>query len=228
MIPLKANIPTKTFPIISISFIVVNILIFSWQRLTFDVAECAVIFKYYGLIPIEFFTSLIENHELLPYNVLTVFTSMFLHGGLFHVIGNILYLWIFGNNIEDALGRGRFFVFYFLSGIAAAIFQLLSDPSSSIPMIGASGAVSGILGAYLVLYPRARIKTMFFIFIFIKIVDIPAFFLLTLWFFMQILFSGGDGVAYHAHIGGFIFGLLTGRLLSRNNTRKMKNTERFT
>jgi membrane associated rhomboid family serine protease len=127
----------------------------------------------------------------------------------------MLYLWIFGNNIEDAMGHGRFFFFYLLAGIVAAFAQLLYDPASTIPMIGASGAVSGVLGAYLVLYPYARVKTLLFIVIFVKVVDLPAIVLLTIWFFMQVLYSSLEGVAWYAHIGGFVFGLVTIKLFSR-------------
>jgi len=144
---------------------------------------------------------------------------MFLHGGILHLVGNMLYLWIFGNNIEDALGHTRFILFYFLSGIVAAAFQFFYDPASSVPMIGASGAVSGVLGAYLVLYPHARIKTILIIIIFIKVVEIPAVLLLTLWFLMQILYSGMEGIAWFAHIGGFIFGLVTAKLMVRKKRR---------
>jgi membrane associated rhomboid family serine protease len=144
---------------------------------------------------------------------MTLFTSMFLHGGFLHLAGNMLYLWIFGNNIEDALGHLKFILFYVFAGLAAAVFQLLYDPSSTAPMIGASGAISGVLGAYLVLYPYARIKTLLIIFIFFKIVELPAILLLTIWFFMQILYATSmEGVAWYAHIGGFIFGLLVVRL----------------
>ncbi|MCX5805269.1 MAG: rhomboid family intramembrane serine protease [Proteobacteria bacterium] len=166
-------------------------------------------YKNYGLVPYDFIMAFTDKYELLPYNVLTVFTSMFLHGGFIHLGGNMLYLWIFGNNIEDSMGHGRFIFFYICSGIAAALFQLLYDPFSVVPMIGASGALSGILGAYLLLFPHARIKTLIFIFIFIKVVELPAVVLLTIWFFIQLLFSQGDGVAWYAHIGGFIFGLIT-------------------
>ena len=160
-------------------------------------------------------TSASSRLDLVPYNVMTIFTSMFLHGGFFHLGGNMLYLWIFGNNIEDSTGHGRFILFYLLAGIAAAFAQLFYDPTSNIPMIGASGAVSGVLGAYLVLYPYARIKTLLFIIIFIKIVELPAIVLLTIWFFMQVLYSGMEGVAWYAHIGGFVFGLIMIKLFSR-------------
>jgi membrane associated rhomboid family serine protease len=187
-------------------------LVFLWQKIVLYGIEGDIIYRYYGLIPREFMTSLSSRWDLLPYNILTVFTSMFLHGGFLHLGGNMLYLWIFGNNVEDAMGHKRFIVFFLLSGVIAALFQFFYDPTSSVPMVGASGAISGILGAYLILFPRARIKTLLFIFIFIKIVEIPALLLLTIWFFMQILYSHMEGVAWHAHIGGFVFGLITIKL----------------
>ncbi|MBP1747675.1 MAG: Rhomboid family protein [Deltaproteobacteria bacterium] len=208
MIPLKDNIPTRTFPIITVGFIFVNIIIFVWQHITLHASAGAMLYTYFGLVPKEFIASFVSRHDLLPYNVMTIFTSMFIHGGFLHIIGNMLYLWIFGNNIEDRLGHIGFFFFYIVSGICAALFQLFYDPSSEIPMIGASGAVSGVLGAYLVCYPYARIKTILIIVIFIKIVDIPAVILLTVWFFMQFLYANVDGIAWYAHVGGFIFGLL--------------------
>ena len=208
MIPLKDNLPTRTFPIITLGLIFVNIIIFVWQHVMLQASAGAVLYTYFGLVPKEFIASVVSRHDLLPYNVMTVFTSMFIHGGFLHIIGNMLYLWIFGNNIEDRLGHGGFFIFYFASGICAALFQLFYDPASEIPMIGASGAISGILGAYLVCYPHARVKTLLIIIVFIKIVDIPAVLLLTAWFFMQFLYANIDGIAWYAHIGGFIFGLL--------------------
>jgi len=218
MIPLKDNIPTRTFPIITVGLVFVNIVIFVWQTVFLHASAGATLYSYYGLVPREFIASVVTRHDLLPYNIMTVFTSMFLHGGILHLSGNMLYLWIFGNNIEDRLGHVGFFFFYMLSGMFAAAFQLFYDPVSEIPMIGASGAVSGILGAYLVIYPHARIKTLIIILILIKIVDIPAILLLTIWFFMQFLYSSVDGIAWYAHVGGFIFGLIFALLFVR--TRK--------
>jgi len=219
MIPLKDNIPTRTFPIITVSVLFVNMLIFVLQSLLLAPRDIEAFFKYYGLIPYEFSLAVSQRWELLPYNILTLFTSMFIHGGVFHVVGNMLYLWIFGNNVEDSMGHVRFIVFYFLAGIVAAAFQYFYDPASTIPMVGASGAVSGILGAYLVLYPYARVKTLLFIFIFIKIVELPALILLTIWFLMQVLYSHMGGVAWHAHIGGFLFGLLSIRFFRKKRGR---------
>jgi len=212
MIPIKDNILTRVFPIITISVIIVNILIFLWQRLAFGGVDSHTIYKYYGLVPHELSMALNGRHDLLPYNILTIFTSMFLHGGIFHLAGNMLYLWIFGNNVEDAIGHKKFIVFYLLSGVVAALFQFLYDPSSNIPMIGASGAVSGVLGAYLLLFPYAKVKTVLLIIIFIKVVELPAILLLSIWFLVQLFFSNGEGVAWYAHIGGFIFGLLSIKL----------------
>ncbi len=219
MIPLKDNIPTRTVPIITVGIIVVNISIFIWESLLFP-EEREQVFRYFGLIPRELTVALGSRMELLPYNVITIFTSMFLHGGLLHLLGNMLYLWIFGNNIEDSLGHGRFLYFYLLSGLFAALAQYLYDPMSNVPMIGASGAVSGVLGAYLVLYPTARVITLVFIFIFIKIIELPALIFLTFWFFMQFLYSNIEGVAWYAHIGGFLFGLVVAKPFAKRHYRR--------
>jgi membrane associated rhomboid family serine protease len=226
MIPLKDNIPTRTFPIITLTIIFVNTLVFLWFRLSLTSAQGEALYKYYGLVPRELMVSLETKRELLPYNLLTIFTSMFLHGGILHVAGNMLYLWIFGNNVEDAMGHRRFILFYFLSGIAAALSQFLYDPESAIPMIGASGAVSAILGAYLVLFPYAKVKTMLIIIIFIKVIELPAILLLSIWFFMQIMYSHAGGVAWYAHIGGFIFGLVTIKMFSGQQRRGRLRTRK--
>ncbi|HAR96747.1 MAG TPA: rhomboid family intramembrane serine protease [Deltaproteobacteria bacterium] len=219
MIPLKDNIPNRTFPIITIIIIVVNIVVFIYASLM-PLGAQRLLIERYALIPREFMIALEERPELLPYNLLTIFSSMFLHGGIFHIAGNMLYLFIFGNNIEDSVGHLRFIVFYGASGLAAALMQFFFDPGSGIPMIGASGAVSGVLGAYLLLYPFARIKTLIFIFVFVTTVEMPAVVLLTVWFLMQVAFSHiGKGVAWWAHIGGFIFGLVTIKLFTLGRPR---------
>lgn len=223
MIPLKDNVPTRSFPIITISLVLVNILIFLWSWTQPGEYLENFLFKYYALNPAELLTSLTARPNLLPYNLLTIFTSMFLHGGILHVAGNMLYLWIFGNNVEDSMGRFRFLLFYLLAGLVAALVQFSFDPTSSIPMVGASGAVSGILGAYLILFPRARVKTLIFIFIFITTVDIPAMLLLSIWFFFQIAFSYSQGVAWFAHIGGFIFGVICAKIFTFGS-RKVKTS----
>jgi membrane associated rhomboid family serine protease len=214
MIPLKDNVPTRTFPIITITIVLVNILVFLRSLMLTDGLGRHVV-QAYALIPKELLVAATARPDLLPYNILTIFTSMFLHGGILHLGGNMLYLWIFGKNVEDATGHSRFILFYLFSGVAAALVQCSVDPGSAVPMIGASGAISGILGAYLLLCPRARVKTLIFIFLFITTVDIPAMVLLSLWFFVQIIFSHGQGVAWFAHIGGFLFGLVTIKLFTR-------------
>jgi membrane associated rhomboid family serine protease len=225
VIPIRDNIPTRSVPIITISLIVVNTSLFIHAVFMPASVEKELVMKY-GLIPRELFLSVHDRLELLPYNVLTIFTSMFLHGGFLHLGGNMLYLWIFGNNIEDSTGHLKFVLFYGLSGIAAALVQFVYEPTASVPMIGASGAISGILGAYLVLFPYARVKTLIFIFFFITTVELPAIVLLTIWFFMQVLFSHTEGVAWSAHIGGFLFGLVTIRLFTLGR-RTARPTRRY-
>jgi membrane associated rhomboid family serine protease len=157
--------------------------------------------------------------------LLTVLTSMFMHGGWLHIAGNMLFLWIFGNNVEDSMGRGRFVVFYLLCGLLAALAQLLTDASSDVPNIGASGAIAGVLGGYILLYPRARVLTAVVLIVFFTFVEIPAYLVLGVWFLLQVLDGStalggqeaGGGVAYFAHIGGFLAGVLLIRLFA---TRK--------
>jgi membrane associated rhomboid family serine protease len=142
------------------------------------------------------------------------FTSMFLHGSWLHLIGNLWFLWLFGNNVEDSMGHGRFLLFYLITGLAAAGAHIFSEPASMIPIVGASGAISGAMGAYLVLYPRARIQTLFFFLIFIRIIAVPAWFVLILWFALQLLsgyatpVGSTGGVAFWAHVGGFVAGVV--------------------
>jgi membrane associated rhomboid family serine protease len=163
-----------------------------------------------------------EDSGLAP-TWLTLLTSMFMHGGLLHIAGNMLFLWIFGNNIEDAMGRTKFILFYLGGGLAATLAQVLIDTSSTIPSIGASGAVAAVLGAYALLYPRARVVTLVILVVFITIIELPALLVLGLWFLLQLFYGsaelaqpvGGGGVAYWAHIGGFVFGLALVKLLAR-------------
>lgn len=178
--------------------------------------------RSFALIPARMFHAQAAGDGAVPVAV-TVFTSMFLHGGFLHVAGNMLYLWIFGNNVEDAMGRMRFVFFYTLCGFLAAFSHALTNTSSPVPMIGASGAVSGVLGAYLLLYPRARVLTLVPVFYFIRIIEIPAVFVLGFWLVLQFLSvlmsagSGGGGIAWFAHIGGFIAGLVLIGLFKRSN-----------
>ena len=156
---------------------------------------------------------------------LTLFSSMFLHGGFLHLFGNMLYLWIFGNNIEDTLGHSRFFLFYLICGLVAGVAQVFSNPNSTVPMIGASGAIAGILGGYLLLFPGAQVVTLVFFFFFLKIIRIPALLVLGFWFLIQFLHLGGGtggNVAWVAHIGGFIAGLVLVKLFQPQPAKRRK------
>lgn len=193
----------------TVGLILANALIF-YHQLTLSLPAAQRFIFEWGAIPYQIVQGeVLYGRGLFP-PFLTLFSSMFLHGGFLHLSGNMLYLWIFGNNIEDTLGHLRFLVFYLLAGLAAALLQVLSDPQSTTPMIGASGAVAGVLGAYLLLFPHARILTAMFIFFFIRLIRVPALLILGFWFFMQLLgvASGAEtGVAFFAHIGGFLAGL---------------------
>jgi membrane associated rhomboid family serine protease len=208
-IPLYDDNPTVRAPIITYLLIGLCVGAFLWQL---GHNERLVLYAY-GMIPAELF-GLWRPPRL--YQVVPpwakVLTSMFLHGGWFHLIGNMLYLWIFGNNVEDALGRGRYLFLYLCCGIVAALAQAFVSPSSRIPMVGASGAIAGVLGAYLLLHPGANVRCFVWIVIFFRIVNIPAWTMLGLWFAMQLLSglsvaSGTPGVAFWAHVGGFVTGL---------------------
>ena len=202
MIPLKDENPTRNFPFLTLLFIVLNIGVY-FYGINLPVHP-SVLYAEYALIP----TQLINN-PLSAYP--TVYTSMFLHSGIWHLGGNMLYLWIFGNNIEDVLGKARFVLFYFVCGTLAALGHIATDLDSNIPMVGASGAISGVLGGYLILFPFAKIKTFIFLGFFWTIVRIPAILLLLFWVILQIWSSvspEADGTAWFAHIGGFVAGVL--------------------
>ncbi len=222
MIPLRDDNPTTIRPLVTVGLIVACILIFLWQS-SLGVGQGAAVYAL-GVIPAVLFGQAQLAPELgwvTP--VLTPMTSMFLHGGIFHLLGNMLYLWIFGNNIEDAMGHGRFVVFYLLCGIAAVFSQALPDTSSVIPMIGASGAISGVLGAYLLLYPRARVLVLIPLGFFLHTMRLKAGLVLAIWFLIQIFSSlsagDGPGVAWHAHIGGFVAGIILLPIFKRRDVR---------
>jgi membrane associated rhomboid family serine protease len=209
-IPLKDDNPTLTFPVVTLGLILANAWVF-YHQISLDVVESQRFVFDWGAIPYQIMTGqTLYGPSPVPV-YFTPISSMFLHGGFLHIFGNMLYLWIFGNNIEDTLGHLRFFFFYLVCGLCAALTQVLSNPNSTVPMIGASGAVAGILGAYLLFFPGARVLTLFFIIIFIKFIRLPAIIVLGFWFFLQLLgVMGGaiSNVAFFAHIGGFIAGLL--------------------
>lgn len=210
MIPLRDHNPTVLTPVVTVALIAANTAAFFYE-LSLDPRYLERFIYQMGMVP----SSLLYAHIPGTGGYFTVLTSMFLHGGWLHLIGNMLYLWIFGNNIEDSMGHLRFIVFYLLTGIVAAAAHLVFNPSSSVPTIGASGAVSGVLGAYLVLFPHAQIETLITFGWFIRIVLLPAWALLIVWIGLQFLHQlleplspGGGGVAYAAHIGGFVAGVV--------------------
>jgi membrane associated rhomboid family serine protease len=201
MIPLRDVIPSRTFPFVTITIIVLNALAFMLE-LTLDPHALGQFVRVYGVVPGDF-------------HVPTLITSMFLHGGWSHILGNMWYLWIFGDNVEDQCGHGRFVIFYLLCGIAAAAGQIIMNPTSMVPTIGASGAIAGVMGAYFVLYPQSRVLTLIPIFWF-EVIEVPAIVLLGFWFLLQLVSAGtvaatasttGGGVAFAAHVAGFLVGL---------------------
>jgi membrane associated rhomboid family serine protease len=213
VIPLRDDNPSSIAPVATIAFIVACVLVFLWQ-LSFGAEGGQRIVYALGAIP----AVLLGQQQLPPELTLippwaSVFTSMFMHGGWMHLIGNMLYLWIFGDNVEDSMGHVRFVIFYLLCGIAAVLAQALPDPSSTVPMVGASGAISGVLGAYLLLYPHARVLVLIPLGFILQTMRIPAGLVLVLWFGLQLLSNvmaqpGQGGVAFRAHIGGFVVGMI--------------------
>ncbi len=214
MIPLHDDNPTEINPIVTIALIVACSLVFLYQAALPEKTGEEFVF-HYGAIP-----AVIFGHEESPLEItvgfpatLTLLTSMFLHGGWMHLIGNMLYLWIFGNNIEDVMGHVKFVIFYVVCGVLAAMSHALTDPSSAVPMVGASGAISGVLGAYLHLFPRAQVLVLIPLGLFTRTMYVPAGFVLGFWFVLQLLSGGmslgrsGGGVAFFAHVGGFVAGM---------------------
>jgi membrane associated rhomboid family serine protease len=197
VIPLKDSIPSATRPVVTYALIVANSLAFLWELTGPDLVQ-------YTLVPARF----TAHPSLAP-----IVTSMFLHGGWLHLIGNMLYLWIFGDNVEDRLGHFRYGFLYFAGGVAAALAQVYMAPDSPIPMVGASGAIAAVLGAYLVLYPHARVYTL--IPLFFGVIGIPAVLYLGFWFVLQLM----SGVAFFAHVGGFVCGIVLVKLLDRGPAR---------
>jgi membrane associated rhomboid family serine protease len=217
MIPLRDIIPSRTTPVVTVSLIAVNVLVFLFELSLGDGIDGFI--RDWGVVPATF-------------SIVTLFTSMFLHGGILHVGGNMLYLWIFGDNVEDRMGHGRFITFYLLCGLAAAVGQAYVDPDSTIPMVGASGAIAGVMGAYFVLYPHSRIVTLVPLFIFVQIIEIPAIFFLGIWFLMQFLSGVGSiadsatgangGVAFWAHAAGFVAGLVGVMIFKRPERQRVE------
>jgi len=239
MIPIKDYNPTRRFPVLTLALLISNVAVFIRDRLTGHY-ERVVVQTGHGEMTINHFVGgLSERLSLVPARFIahpfiewpTIFTSMFLHGNWLHIGSNMLYLWIFGNNIEDTLGRARFLPFYFFCGAAAGIAQVLSDPTSTVPMVGASGAIAGVLGAYLILFPRARILTLVPVFIIFFTIEVPAFLIIGYWALIQFAnaywLGGGEmgrgGVAYYAHLGGFAAGIALILLLGGGAGRRKRS-----
>ena len=227
MIPLKDDNPTSGRPVVTYFLIGICVVVF-FMQLGSESYRTGQLFYSYGLIP-----SVLMGHDQLPMDFyavpayLTIFSSMFMHGGFMHLIGNMLYMWIFADNIEDNLGPKKFIVFYLLCGIGAAMAQVLADPSSQVPMIGASGAIGGVLGAYIINYPKAKVLVLIPLGFFLFSQKIRALYVLGFWFILQFINSSmmssqGGGVAYAAHIGGFVSGMILILFFNKRITRKTK------
>ena len=218
MIPIRDTIPSRTAPIVTVALIILNVIVFLHEAALGPYLERFVM--AYGLIPARLVYW--DGDPLDPARFLPLVTSMFWHGGWLHLLGNMLYLWIFGDNVEDKLGHFRYLLFYLAAGVAASLTQVALNPGSTLPTVGASGAIAGVLGAYIISFPRARVVTFVPLFFLPWIVQIPAFVYLAFWFLMQVL-SGlaemglpaqnGGGVAWWAHIGGFIAGIVLVKLM---------------
>ena len=221
MIPLRDTIRPETMPVVTRLLIVINILVFLYQTGLGTAGERFIL--THGLVPRRFDLGRLDAFR-------PIFTSMFLHGGWMHLIGNMLYLHIFGDNVEDRLGHLRFLLLYVLSGLAAGLAQIAINPDSPLPMVGASGAIAGVTGAYFLFFPHARVVTLVPVFVFLQIVEIPAVFFLLFWFAFQLLLgigslgmdTAGGGVAFWAHIGGFIAGMVLGPMLARRPPRTLR------
>ncbi|MCS7287297.1 MAG: rhomboid family intramembrane serine protease [Anaerolineae bacterium] len=220
MIPLADDIPSRRLPVITYLIIAINILVFFFELSLGRYLDRFI--AIFGLTPWY-----IVNWSSYPFVFITVFTSMFLHAGWIHLFGNMLYLWVFGDNVEDAMGHLRFLFFYLLSGCAAAFAQVLVNPLSKVPMIGASGAVAGVLGAYFLFYPRARVIMAVPFFFYLQMISVPALLVLGSWFLVQLLNGFATitastavtgGVAWWAHIGGFVAGLVLGPIFRRRRS----------
>ncbi len=207
MIPLRDNIPHRRKPIVTTIILTLNIIVFLYQWLLGSKVENFI--YQYGFIPYRLFLPLTLKAKIIP-----IFTSMFIHAGFWHLFGNCLYLWIFADNVEDRLGHFRFLIFYLLCGVSATLIHTIFNLHSKIPAVGASGAIAGVLGAYFMMFPYARVLTLVPFFIFWEVIEIPAFFFLGFWFVYQFLLGlvtigrMGAGIAFWAHIGGFVAGIV--------------------
>ena len=214
MIPIRDQIPTRRVPVVNYLLIAANVLVFLFQILAGPYEDTLV--YQFALIPVHFTTNISLG------DITDIFTSMFMHAGLAHIGGNMLYLWIFGDNVEDSMGRGRYILFYLAGGLVASLTHIFTNPGSSIPTVGASGAIAAVLGAYLILYPQSRVLTIIPLGFFMRMTMVPAGIVLGLWFVLQLFsgvlsFGGPDvgGVAFWAHIGGFVTGVVLAKLMGK-------------
>lgn len=236
MIPIKDDNPTTIFPLMTILLIAANVAVFIYQV---TLGEAAQGFVYrFGAVPWEVthfqeFPNFPGDYQSSIPGVLTIFTSMFLHGGPVHLLGNMLYLWIFGDNIEALVGHFRFLFFYLCCGLVASLGHVISDPQSTLPMVGASGAISGVLGAYFIRFPKARVHVLIIFILFIRVIRVPAIIVLGIWLVIQIMNGlgtlgfGGGGVAWFAHIGGFIAGLILIFFFQKVEPRQSSQTDEW-
>ncbi len=223
MIPLRDANPTRRRPVVTITIIALCFLVFAVElaiQATGGEEALADFFRSFGVVPVDLVDAL-RAGRILDLSVASLITYQFLHGGWIHIGANLLYLWIFGNNVEDRLGRPAYLLFYLAGGVLAAFAQVIIDPSSDVPLVGASGAIAAVLGAYVVTFPRARVLSIVFLVVFFQLTEVPAVLVLGLWFVLQVidgLASLGvedvvGGVAIFAHIGGFVAGMLVGLLV---------------
>ena len=232
MIPLRDNVPSRTYPVVNVTLIVINVLVFFYQVLLGP--ELGGFVKEFAVIPARYFHAVyvtpsgglrpLETQDL----VIPLLVSMFMHGGWLHLIGNMVYLWIFGDNVEDRVGHGRYVVFYLLCGVTASLAHIWFNPDSRVPSLGASGAIAGVLSAYLLLYPRARVLVLLPLFFFWQVLEVPALFFLGFWFLQNFFYGVLDlgvhsaqtgGTAWWAHIGGFVAGAVLVRLFAQRQYR---------
>jgi len=221
MIPIKGEVPRRTFPITTLALVTLNAGLFIRALLLPAEARADFVLNL-ALIPHELTHVAPFEPHLILYNVATLVTSMFVHAGLLHLGGNMLYLWIFGGAIEDIVGHARFMLFYLLCGLAGAAVQIAADPGSEVPVVGASGAIAGVLAAYMVMFPTARIVTLVFLLFFVRLVPIPALILVGIWLLIQLINAGEivpNGVAWFAHLGGFVAGLILIVIFRRKRIR---------
>ena len=234
MIPFRDNIPSRSFPLITVVLILANVFVFFYELSLGRALEPFI--EQYGVTPAAVF-AWPGSDEPFPAVVMPFFTSMFLHGGWLHLIGNMWYLWIFGDNVEDRLGHITFLIFYLLSGLGAGIVHTVLNPETVIPSVGASGAIAGVLGGYLISFPFAKVLTLVPIFMFLQVVEIPALIVLGLWFVMQFFYgtasltvtsaTNAGGVAWWAHVGGFVIGMLLVGLFPRKDRLRYDDYSRI-